>query len=973
MKNKKGIVLITTMIIIVVIIMIVTLLVTSMQNGLSLSKNYSDSEQAQYAALSGLEYARSMVFENSNWMQVPNSNTRTIGIDENTINIVENGTIVRAYVEGTAQNNRAKFSMAFLDISSITSSSGMNSTDYNEKVINLAQAAEIPDDIKYVSCNALSKTNNYCVLKRDTNGNFKIYKNDIPANTMYIVCQGTSNSVTKYAEALIDVRGISDFSTSSIARGDINVNLVGSNPSVVIKAKTQESTSLRSYNNISIVSEAENNNCFALENDGYAYARKISINNENIYANQNNRANNYGININTSTSELLKTDKMLESGGSTLTFDSLANTAAEGTMEPGAYIYIPSGASGEWHYIEKVDIVGENKDIIMNRSDSGHPIRPASQVSHGGMLLNTDGTVSVTNEVICKGNLFLGIGVDVSQQSNNAPLSDFMLATDKRLKINFTGGNSSIQVEGPNGSQADLVLHGELTGKGKIYSNGNVYFQGGSFFDTEIHSGVSVFAEQDIKVVASTTTEYTATLNQISNFLQSIWHNWAEAANETKYKTIDSAANNLLDYNHNGSNLKQLLTELGCVNNDDRQNFAKMLILKNSAMVGGDIDTTPIEVGFLDMLTATNNSSTIPLYTGATNQAVADPYTNTYFQNYLWETNSEPGNQISISINCITSGYEQQTRNSGNNQEKISYYTNYPGPVIEIWIHQVKNGATRPNDLFIYIPIIDDPRAQITAKMGFSRNFEATENNSLVMQSAVNDPVTGWPIHQINNKNYYEGELYGLLSRNFFEYDSNDASLLKVRLYDVISVLKNQGEYYQKNPSSTSYSKQNLNGSEILTSLKEIENALETFNYTKQAFNMKRNSFEDFVIKLAGNDIDSIGYINGIPGTFKGTFGTEEYLAIKENLETDTLPNVNDTIVRGMLFTRKGDFNADSARGTITIIGGIVAYGQDYDMTNGGNIIVNNCAGLNLCYDPDYMAFFYGRTTLTGYLYRVTY
>lgn len=950
-KKNKGIVLITTMILLVVVVMISTMLAGSAYNGLTLSRSYSDSEQAQYAALSGLEYARSMVYQYSNWMQTPVNLQHSIGSNENVVNIAENKGIVRAVFEGEEENKTPKFSMAFLDTSSVTADLETNPQEYHNQVISLASEANIPEDIKYVSCNALAQTGDYCVLKRDASGAFKVYKTNLPANTMYIISQGTCNSTTRFAEAFIDVKEYTDFSTSSIARGDIDINLVGANPSVAVKAKTQEATSIRSYNNIDVNSFAKNNNCFTLENNGFVYAKNITVNEESVSATNGSKAEKYGINIDTSENSLQKTYNMLESGGESITFDSLA-TVAEGTTDSGAYIYVPNGTTGEWIFLENAEITGDSKGIISPNSTVTIPEKSASEVAHAGMNLMANGNVEITAPVVCDGNLFVGIA-----EKLNSTDTQYTLLTDKRPNIYFTGGSSSIQVGGKNSS--DLILQGELKGKGKIFSNGNVYFQGGSFFDTEKNSGVSIYAENNVNLLKSTTTDYTIALGKVNTFLDSMWNQWAVEANATKYKDIESASKSLLSYEKNSETLKNMLNGLGCKTEQEQINFAKMLIQKNSAMVGGTIDSQIIDTpGFKGVNEETVFTTSQALISPTEQELLSyEPYNNNHSSNYEWETN----NGTSISVNYKTGQYSKIKAENINNG--IYYYMDR-GSVsasegfVEVWIHQ--NNSCGINDLIMNIPLsTSDP---VTVRMGVNR-------------TTVNTP---------NKSYYYEKEAAfsissQLLPSSILQYNTEDR-VLKMDIDKFFYFIKNQN-YYEKTSSYTSilgiqvprYEKIEDNENSTLNSMRE---ALANLNTTKKAFSGKSNNIENFVINITEGSssntslMRNIGYISGDEDTISGNFGNDKHLAIKDTLESDTFPNVNDTIVRGMIFTRKGNLDANSEYGTLTVVGGIVAYGED---STGGSILINNCAGLNLCYDPDYMDFFYGRSVLTGYLYRVVF
>lgn len=83
-----------------------------------------------------------------------------------------------------------------------------------------------------------------------------------------------------------------------------------------------------------------------------------------------------------------------------------------------------------------------------------------------------------------------------------------------------------------------------------------------------------------------------------------------------------------------------------------------------------------------------------------------------------------------------------------------------------------------------------------------------------------------------------------------------------------------------------------------------------------------------------------------------------EYQGNKSNIKKDLgkyklqsadnliLPNANDTLIKGLMFTRSGDFVADLDGGTLSIFGGVVANGR---------IDITNARFINFNYDPSYM------------------
>ncbi len=959
-KNKKGIVLITTMLLLTIIVMIATLLALSAHNGLQLGKSYNDAEKAQYAALSGLEYARSRIYKNAEWMQNTAKSEESIYLCSNSqspLIINEGKGIVEGYINDSDSNNKAMFRIVFVspDKAHIESPDELANL-MNGRKLQLKNSEENTDidksykrTIDYISCNNVARTGSYNIFKknRETN-NFEVYKKDLPANTIYLVSQGVSNGTVRYAESFINVADIKNFSTSSIARGNINVGLVGANPSLLINARTQESTSLRAYGNIEVGSVAENKNCFVLANDGYAYGKKIKINNKEL---TNSLASSYGINIDTSENSLAMTNEMLESGKdinwSTLT----TNSSADG-LSPGAYLYNLSDE--KWYHCEEAIISGLRKETI---SIGFTPPKPISNTNHNGINF-ADLKLELNGNIACRGNLIFA-AVDVGNlpaKSNQ----DINISGLKRLNINFNE-NATLEVGGPNKS-ADLILQGELTGTGKIYSKGSVYFQGGSFFDTQKNNGVSVYAEENVEILPSTTTQYTDTVNE---YLQTVWTSFADYANEQQFESEAVAAKKLLEkeYTFKGAKttLAKQLTALGCKDEREQQLFAEMVLSKNSAIVGGDIDASTPPTGFLQILpqSMSDISNYVP-----TEFAKADPYKPGYFgsDGYKWERNYD-NNGISISVNFRTDEFEKlnSTTKVGGNYVLNKDTVNSEGGYIEIWIHQAKAVMDpSPNDLFIYIPINQNDK--IYAKFGQGRIFDKTNPDN--PNSCYNQET-----HLILNQ---QGVTEAEVNENGLSYKINLPLIVNglISLAPEISYKAEPYNILHNGKDRVNY--KSSNASEVLPILNEFREALKGFEYTKKAFTNASPNVNDFVAKINANSSLQLGCITGDPDTIVGS-GKKQHLVLKETLKENVLPGVNDTIVRGMIFVKNGNFSADAGKGSLTVVGGIVAYGKDEnDNINhkGGNISITNAGAFNLCYDPDYMHFFYGQRVITQYVFR---
>ena len=1000
--KNKGIVLITILLLLTIVIMTCTLMTVSASNQMKMGRHYLNSEQAHYAALSALEYARSRVYADEKWMKAGVEEfTEYYGSSGNVIKVIETrltdkAGVVRAYFGGDETKHSASFSMAFLDLSGIQADPDTEPDQYKQEVVALAKGSKIPNDINFISSNAMADEKSYCVLRRNSNTkDFEIYRSNIPSGTMYLVAEGNACGAIKCAEAYVRLTSVGGIESTSMARGSIQVDFTDQSSSfAVTSANNSDKTSVRTMGEIIFNREDSKDtsgrkNFFTLANDGVAYGNDFLLNGKGLSKLKD--FEEYGINIDISPDQIAKTGKMLNGCGKDMTFAELANTADKDTIKPGAYIFLPpkegSNDKGRWRFIapdsNKIETISysaisidcKDQTIIVSDAPDYNGLKFTSRED---MFGNIQGVIEVTGSVRCDGNLYFGAYDEILTDKKKATIP---LSTKQRVTMNFNGEDAVLKMAGdryydnsggkPKKQEKGkavknfpydkydfykmdcLMLAGTITGKGKIYSNGDIYCQGGTFFDTQKNSGVSIYAEEDVTILPAINEEKSIEIQKINNCFDKNWGAIVKFVTGKNFEDFDRMTEELLskckiNYENSNMTISDFFVKKIGVAEENVPGLMKSTLLRNGITEKGVDSSSVIEDGFKGLYESDINLlNSIELYNYETSNLL-DPYGLGYANGYRWENN---GGDYSLTINYKKGAYEVIDPKTLNREIIKS------NGFIEIWVHQ----SGRNNDLFVYVPVEQSinigpkgekanngaPYNYVFARMGYDRQF-----------GSPNDSET-----------YYNQEMFVSVSTqvpNSYKMDdtSNQVSVDLPAILDMLSL--KGGWSITGGESLINIKCINLDGTknmgaELKNSTVNMETQLRTnFKYTEKAFdgNPDRKAVDDFVLQLDPDNksVVSVGSLR------ESEFSLNDFKSIR----------MNDVIVKGMIFTRKGDFNMPNAvEGTFTLVGGIVAYGED---EKGGNIHISNASGIEFRYDPDYMRFFYGQGGIvTDYLYRMVF
>ena len=851
--KNKGIVLITTMLLLTIIIMIVTLMTMSAHQGLKLGVSYSDGEQAYYAALSGLEYARARVHKAQDWQKTSEpyskwNTTKEWNDPDSAVvdKILETDGTVTGYFGWAGENNyKSKFVIAF---------------DRNNA-----------DGMKYISCNNFAGTSDGETYLADSEGkNYNLYKN-VNSGKIHIISKGVAGNTVRYAEALIDAHANVAMDTASMARANIDVTLSGHLGIFNITnagSLSGKPASIRSAEKINITTLQTPYKPLVLENSGIAHAEEVNLS-------YNGVTSPYDISIERET--ISQTNQFLGEIENELTWPKLSNVSGK-TLNSGAYLYIET--EKEWKFFDSANI----KNIDKNGSLTLNTNVGVSLIGNDSFVLDnypaTDKGLSnmprmtIKESLVCDGPLYIGYVASLQKKLEGYTAN---LQSLNRVNVRFEGereGDSPIlrvaKMGGVNETfDGSVYIQGELTGSGKLISQNSIYFQAGSFFDTQKNSSVSVYAEQDVKILPSTTTE---TLTALSSFFtgeikdkdgnvvySKLWEKFVAEMNEQIDKgnlstNQEEVADKLLAFE--GNAFDNMLLNFNLKDKVERRLFAQAIIANNSAIVGGG----------------------------------AAPGGATDYNEFKICPTFKSGYSIDIS----------------------------PGDPL----------AT-PIEKIIKINLIDDV------------------SNMIVCKIKLTTDTVGWKIELLDAPG---NSIFPAISRP-------DLSLAE--LFDVS-------------------------------------------NYTSVAFAIKQKLSDDLDALVASNVPTASTQSSALAAFLKAKTTLSEYdLIFRDNIpkdfvaaelvytiDPDRVPeqpsdsalsyvqltdkfggflDVNNTIIRGMVFTRNGKFYADVAGDSLTVRGGIISNGVLEKNEKG--LEIYTASNVNFCYDPDYMAFLPSSGASSSYNY----
>ena len=493
LKNKRGIVLITTMLTVVLVIMLLSSVVYSNLGSMRLASNFYGREEALMAAQSGVEYAITCLQSDITWRGDKTDNT--LSDSSKGINVRErNGNVVGMLT--TANGNKSFFRIKFNYEDGENGFDGMKDSSDSERIQS-----------PYVSVNNLFNTTPTKVYTASQDGKLKTKQSQdrfgknrteadgassfsLGKSSCYLVVEGfagngvrdltldkaftltpeqVSNLNPRRVETYLALSSETQFTDSvACAAGDLTTD---SNLIRISNAKGSSSPKMRSLHNLNVTSgTVDFDNSQLYYGSGYSY----SINGKTI-----SEDSKYTAQQSNDTSSFTR-----------LEWDDVTKANSKGQkcvkIEAGTYV---------WSKDPKT-----NKNIL-RRYVGNYP--PGTEIPSGtkcsevsslpGMTIDSD---SLTMKI--DSNLLV---------ASNGKASSLIIRYDKegetatsRPVVAFLK-NEATQTSPILSSDHDIYIEGATLGGGSITSKENISLQGPSILESDPGIGVSIYAQGDVNLL----------------------------------------------------------------------------------------------------------------------------------------------------------------------------------------------------------------------------------------------------------------------------------------------------------------------------------------------------------------------------------------------------------------------------------------------------------------------------------------
>lgn len=470
--KKSGIILITTLIFMTLTFMLAVMICKNGKESLFAGNRYAENEQAYLATVSGMEYIKGQLYADKDWeVNAPSKASNK----KNGILIEKEGNILTGYL--------------------LTSNSGTVSKDnYDSKFEIYSENDE--NNRQYKSINNLAKPNSIQPFKPTTpNGtiNKDGSKREIPPKTFYAYVKGTCGKTVRYAEAMFISNGPKALDGGNIINGKvkitsksgetytdgnpfITINNVNDNKNGKITASDELIFSANGTNAPKIILNPQNNINIASNGIKVGNFERKGINKQQL---KNMVINNDSDHIIYNLNDLINEDVKK------LSYNN-ENTNIT-TLPSGTYAYIndkKNPSQSYWAYNQET-----NYDTVKTLK-----IKSYTELKNNnlGNITFNGRKINVTGEVSSEGGLnFIVIdktkkGISTKYTISNSNTIDFSISENGKIGTNNSG---------------NLLIRGEVTGTGKIYSAGDLTINAGSILETQAQSGMAIYAENDINIL----------------------------------------------------------------------------------------------------------------------------------------------------------------------------------------------------------------------------------------------------------------------------------------------------------------------------------------------------------------------------------------------------------------------------------------------------------------------------------------
>ena len=481
MKRKsrdKGIVLITTLFTLVFILMVTTTVIITSRQSVRWAGTYNEKERALNAAMSGVAYAKMRIqqFDRNSklWNGIDPSASGTVkDPDINSLKgftvkeVPLSGTGSRVRVEGTLTDDGppAKFFIYFAK----PQSGPVKFTKFDKFKYKIdehdSNSGEIEVTPKYVSLNNSNKFANAKSYMADGVTEYR----EVPYCTSMVVVQGVCNGVEKHAEFMMLKYPSSPMDSAGISNGNMNITLNGNNSKWFVAAAMGLPALIRSNGNLRINAPVSSDDFVELNGGRAKVHQNVTL------------SPKYDEPVNLG----LISDQAIQGTIPNFSFDDLEKFLKDTqpvTLKAGTYVF--SEQDGQL----RITYEGEYISNVYRETDVKAANNPYQVFSFGKDFEERKASHKV--QMIAP--------INVVKAGN---LKDIILKgpDDATYELSLNMKSTSSDTVYISNTEGDILVNGELTGKGAIFSEGDITFEGRSALSAE--SGVvCLYANGDINL-----------------------------------------------------------------------------------------------------------------------------------------------------------------------------------------------------------------------------------------------------------------------------------------------------------------------------------------------------------------------------------------------------------------------------------------------------------------------------------------
>lgn len=509
-KRIKGIVLVTIMLLLSVIIMIAGLLIVSGKNALILGANFSEREQALYAAECGIAYTQYCIsrFLNFNGNEATLSYMYDPGFTDFKAEIIPSSGKGRC-IHGTFNGGKSEFYVAFYDGS-------WDAYDIRKD--------KNGKNLDYYSVNNLTNTGSYVNSICYDGASFRQFR-QVPPQRAHIISEGRCNRSVRYAEAVLKRSTKSIGTAFSVTAGGMDINLMDNDSVFLVNSATGSESKIRSLGDIVINSgSSTDKNCFLISNNGVSCTGKGSKTEPEkkyTYINGNKvddktKQQEFGISCDNSSQTNYMTNSRLtwrDVAGNYISENNYNENVKCG-IKSGTYIYKNSAESPStyklFYYPEKYN-PEESANFVSNVTGYEYSKWINEPLVNGSDIVIKDNvnmqTLLKNKDYLFKASDATGIVSDIYGNTDFA-LAVYDYDADRKCYLPSTNYRASFRIEGKTGkdpclitkSGGNIYIGGELSGSGKVLGGGDISFQGKSMIESDKSNGVSLYSQGSVTV-----------------------------------------------------------------------------------------------------------------------------------------------------------------------------------------------------------------------------------------------------------------------------------------------------------------------------------------------------------------------------------------------------------------------------------------------------------------------------------------